>query len=305
MADLAKVVIPGAQDEYTVHLKDALSEAWDWSVQAAQGKLPGVPTGFIDLDKLLKTMIAGNLYIAAGRPGMGKTAFLLTVALHAAKAGKKVLIFSLEMSRMQVAQRLISQIAQVDLEKVINAEEMDMAEWDRVGKAIEQLEAYGIVINDLSEINIRQIRQTSRKVKAEQGVDLVIVDYLQLAEGDDDKYESRVQEVSKVSRGLKYLARELEVPVLAAAQLNREVEKRADKRPILADLRESGQLEQDAYAIMFLFKANPDTEPNVVTVDVAKHRNGKTGAIELIFRGEFTKFENAATKYFRPNEERN
>lgn len=302
MEELASMDSYRVTDEYTVPVGDALAEAYDWSVLAAQGKIPGVLTGFVDLDAMLKALIAGNVYIVAGRPGMGKTAFMLTVALAAAKAGKKVAIFSLEMSKMQVAQRLIAMHAEIDLERIIDGS-MENNEWVKFTNAIEYIEALGIVINDRSSISINSgIRTTARKLKAAGKADIVLVDYVQLVAPEKlgVKQGTRELEVSAVSRGLKYLADELKVPVLAGAQLSRAVEQRADRRPVLSDLRESGSLEQDAYCVMFIHRNPEEPEPrqNVTEIIVAKHRNGKTGSVELIWRPIYATFSNASRKEF-------
>jgi replicative DNA helicase len=160
---------------------------------------------------------------------------------------------------------------------------------------------FPIVINDLSNINVNQIRQTARKIKANGGLDLIIVDYIQLAGGDGGKYQNRELEVSAVSRGLKYLARELNVPIVAAAQLSRAVEQRAVKTPILSDLRESGSLEQDAYAVIFIHAPEMEDKQNIIQLIVAKHRNGSTGIAELIIKKPYVKFENATLRTFNPN----
>jgi len=300
--EFSKVTIYGAEDEFTVPMSVAVSEAYDWTDRASQGKVVGVPTGLIDLDRVLGSMIAGNVYIVAGRPGQGKTGLLLTIAKHAAQRDKKrVGIFSLEMSRQQVAQRLIAQEGEVDLQRIIQGKLLE-TEWPLFTHAVEVVSDLPIVINDLSSININQIRQTARKIKANGGLDLVVVDYIQLAGGDGGKYQNRELEVSAVSRGLKYLARELNVPILAAAQLSRAVEQRTSKVPILSDLRESGSLEQDAYAVVFIHAPDAEDKQNVIQLIVAKHRNGATGLVELIIRKSFVKFENAASKIFKPNE---
>lgn len=305
MSEFSKVAIYGAQDEFTVPISTAVSEAYDWTDRAARGEIVGIPTGYVDLDHLLGSMVAGNVYILAGRPKQGKTGFLVTVARNVAKhQNKRVGIFSLEMSRLQVAQRLISQESQINLQSIIHGKLQDR-EWPLYTQAVETVAALPIVINDLSSININQIRQTARKIKASGGLDLLIVDYLQLASGEGVRYERRDLEISAVSRGLKFIARELEVPILCAAQLSRAVEQRSDKKPILSDLRESGSIEQDAYAVMFIYRPDQyekDTDKkNIAEIVLAAHRNGPVGSVELMFRGEIAKFENASTKTFRPN----
>lgn len=302
--NFSKLAIFGAEDEYTVPISVAVSEAYDWTDDAANGKVVGVPTGFKDLDHILGSMVAGNVYIVAARPKQGKTGLLLSVAANVAKTGKRVGIFSLEMSRMQVAQRLISQVAEVDLHAMIQGKMVE-TDWPKYTHGVEVVADLPIVINDLSSININQIRQTARKIKATGGLDLLIVDYIQLAMADGKKYDRRDLEVSAVSRGLKYLARELNVPILAAAQLSRAVEQRTDKKPILSDLRESGSLEQDAYAVMFIYRPDQheqDTDKQgIAEIVVAAHRNGPTGSAELAFRGSLARFDNLSYRAFSPN----
>lgn len=299
-SELSKITVFSARDEHTVSIKDAVSLAYDWTEKAARGELLGVPTGFIDLDKILGTLIAGNVYLVAGRPGTGKTALCLTIANHAAQNKKRVGIFSLEMLREQVAMRLISQVAEVDLQSIIQGS-LREGDWSKYTHGVEVVADLPITINDLSSINIAQIRHTARKMKANGGLDLLIVDYLQLATGTGQA-DKRYQEVGEISRGLKHLAGELNVPVLAAAQLSRSVEQRQSNKPVLSDLRESGDLEQDAYGVIFIYKSNDEMKQNILCVDVAKHRNGPVGACELLFRSSIVKFENASTKMFRPND---
>jgi replicative DNA helicase len=292
-SELSKITLFSARDEFTVPIGTAVSEAYDWTDAASQGKIVGVPTGLIDLDRILTTLINSNVYILAARPGVGKTALLLSIALNSSKIKKRVGIFSLEMSRLQVAHRLIAMESGIDLQSIIHGGLQDN-EWPSYTYAVETVAALPIVINDLSNININQIRQTARKIKATGGLDLLVVDYIQLAVGDGKKYERRDLEVGAISRGLKWLAGELDVPILAAAQLNRSIEARASKRPILSDLRESGSLEQDAYAVLFLF--DDEKDDNTKILSVAKHRNGPTGDCALVFRKPIAKFENAYTR---------
>jgi replicative DNA helicase len=259
----------------------------------------GVPTGFIDLDKKLGGLQASDLLIIAGRPGQGKTGFLLTVAKNAALINKKhVAIFSLEMSNEQVAQRLIAQQTGIDSQK-LRSGKLDDAEWPRFTHAIEVISDTHIFLDDTPAITPLQLRTKCRRLHLEHHLDLVIVDYLQLM-GSETRSENRVQEVSDISRNLKVLARELNVPVLAAAQLSRAVEQRTDKRPILSDLRESGSLEQDSDIVMFIYRPDQyekDTEKkNVAEIIIAKHRNGPVGVVELVFLNSLAKFENGATR---------
>jgi replicative DNA helicase len=271
------------------------------SDMAARGEeMYGVPTGFIDLEKLLGGMQPSDLLIIAGRPGQGKTSFLLSIAKHAAQMRKKhVAIFSMEMSNEQVVQRLISHETGIDIQRLRQGK-LDDEEWKLFAQAMESLSQTHMFLDDTPAITPTQMRAKCRRLHMEHKLDLVVVDYVQLMSGDR-RIDNRVQEVSYITRNLKVLARELNVPVLAAAQLSRAVEQRADKRPVLSDLRESGSLEQDADIVMFIYRpdlADPDTiKQNVAEIMVAKHRNGPTGSIELVFRNQLAKFENAATRY--------
>jgi replicative DNA helicase len=258
----------------------------------------GVPTGLIDLDKLLGGLQKSDLLIIAGRPGMGKTGFMLSVAKNAAQKHKKhVAIFSLEMANEQLVQRLIAQETAIDTQRLRSGQLQD-DEWGKFNHAIEVLGDTHIWLDDTPAITPMSLRTKCRRLHMEHQLDLVIVDYLQLMSGDL-RTDNRVQEVSYISRNLKVLARELNVPVLVGAQLSRAVEQRADKRPVLSDLRESGSLEQDADIVMFIHR--PDAmevdspRQNMAEIIVAKHRNGPTHpGIELVFLNNLARFENAA-----------
>ncbi len=268
-------------------------------------EIHGVPTGFIDLDRMLTGLQPSDLLIIAGRPGQGKTGFLLSIAKNAALTHKKhVAIFSLEMSNEQVVQRLIAQETGIDLQRLRNGK-LQENEWPLFTHAIEVFSDTHIFLDDTPAITPLQLRTKCRRLHMEFGIDLVIIDYLQLM-GGDTRNDNRVQEVSHISRSLKVLARELNVPVLTAAQLSRAVEQRTDKKPVLSDLRELGSLEQDADIVMFIYRPDQyekDTDKqNIAEIIIAKHRNGPVGSVELIFRSALAKFENAATKVFRPNE---
>ena len=259
----------------------------------------GVPTGFLDLDRLLGGMQPSDFIIIAGRPGMGKTAFLLSAAKNAAQIHKKhVAVFSLEMANEQLAQRLIAQETGIDTHH-LRTGKLTEEEWPRFAHAIEVLADTRIFLDDTPGLTPLQLRTKSRRLHMEFRLDLVLVDYLQLMSGGL-RFENRVQEVSYISRNMKMLARELNVPVLAAAQLSRAVEQRANKEPQLSDLRESGSLEQDSDVVMFIHRPDQydkDTlKQNVAQIKIAKHRNGPTGMVELIFRNQLAKFENAATR---------
>ena len=290
-----------------VPISSVLSEYYDRIDDLAKrsDEIFGVPTGFFDLDKLLSGLQPSDLLIIAGRPGQGKSGFLLSVAKNAALTHKKhVAIFSLEMSNEQVVQRLISQQTGIDSQR-LRTGKLDDPEWPTFAHAIEVFSDTKIFLDDTPAITPMQLRTKCRRLHMEYGLDLVIIDYLQLM-GGDMRNENRVQEVSYISRNLKVLARELNVPVLAAAQLSRAVEQRTDKRPVLSDLRESGSLEQDSDIVMFIYRPDQyekDTvKQNVAEIIVAKHRNGPVGSVELIFRSALAKFENAATKHVSFNE---
>jgi replicative DNA helicase len=259
----------------------------------------GVPTGFVDLDRTLTGLQPSDLLIIAGRPGQGKSGFLLSVAKNAALLHKKhVAIFSLEMSNEQVVQRLLAQETGIDSQRLRNGK-LNENEWPLLTHAIEVLGDTHIFLDDTPALTPLALRTKCRRLHMELGLDLVILDYIQLM-GGDVRSENRVQEVSYISRNLKVLARELNVPVLAAAQLSRAVEQRTDKRPVLSDLRESGSIEQDADIVMFIYRPDQyekDTDkPNVAEIMIAKHRNGPTGSVELVFVNHLAKFVDAATR---------
>jgi replicative DNA helicase len=288
-------------------IRQVMSVVYDQVGERAQRseEIFGVPTGFIDLDKMLGGLQASDLLIIAGRPGQGKSGFLLSVARNAAVTHKKhVAVFSLEMSNEQVAERLISQETGID-SQTLRTGKLSEGQWPLFAQSIEVLSDTHIFLDDTPAITPLQLRTKCRRLHLEHHLDLIILDYLQLM-GGDTRNENRVQEVSYISRTLKVLARELNVPVLAAAQLSRAVEQRSDKRPVLSDLRESGSLEQDSDIVMFIYRPDQyekDTvKQNVAEIIIAKHRNGPVGSVELVFRNSLAKFENAATRVFRPNE---
>ncbi|MBM4423274.1 MAG: replicative DNA helicase [Chloroflexi bacterium] len=260
----------------------------------------GVPTGFKDLDKLLGGMQPSDLLILAGRPGRGKTSLLLSVALNAAKIYKKrVAVFSLEMSTEQLVQRLVAQETGINSQR-LRLGKLDDDEWPRFTQAITLLSDTGIFLDDTPAISALQLRTKCRRLNNEIKLDLIVVDYLQLMTGDF-RVENRVQEVSHISRSLKALARELNVPVLTAAQLSRAVEQRSGQKPMLSDLRESGSIEQDSDVVMFLHHPDDwDEDPQkkgITEIMVAKHRNGPTGSVELVFLEQLTKFADAETRH--------
>ncbi|MCP4361647.1 MAG: replicative DNA helicase [Chloroflexi bacterium] len=256
----------------------------------------GVPTGFTDLDRLLGGLNKSDLMILAGRPGMGKTALQMGIGLTAAtRYGKRIAIFNLEMSGEQLVQRMIAAETRIDSQRLRRGK-LHEHEWPLFMEAIGRLSETRIFIDDTPSITPNQLRTKCRRLYAEHGLDLVMIDYLQLMQTERGS-NNRVQEISEISRSLKGLARELDVPVLAAAQLSRAVEQRQDKRPLLSDLRDSGSIEQDADIVMFIYRDeyyNPDTteRPNIAEVNIAKHRNGPTGAIDLYWHGKLATFRN-------------
>jgi replicative DNA helicase len=281
-------------------IRAVLSEYYDRMGELAgrtDEEIFGVPTGFTDLDRMMGGLQNSDLLILAGRPGQGKTAMMLTIANNAALIHKKrIAIFSLEMSNEQVVQRLISQQTGIDSHR-LRTGKLGEDEWSLFTHAIEVLSDTKIYLDDTPALTPLQLRTKCRRLHMEYGIDLIILDYLQLMSGET-RTDNRVQEVSYISRSLKALARELNVPLLSAAQLSRAVEQRADKEPQLSDLRESGSLEQDADIVMFIHRPD-EKDPamqNVTHLKIAKHRNGPVGQIDLIFRSNLTKFENAATR---------
>lgn len=282
-------------------IEDVLPEVYDQlNILRQRGEETfGVPTGFIDLDRKLGGMQPSDFLIIAGRPGTGKTAFLLSAAKNAAQTHKKhVAIFSLEMANVQLVHRLIAQVTGINSHR-LRTGQLDDEDWPKVAHSIEVLSGCRIFLDDTPGLTPMQLRTKCRRLHLEYRLDLVLVDYLQLM-GGDMRTENRVQEVSYISRNMKMLARELNVPVLAAAQLSRAVEQRAGKEPQLADLRESGSLEQDADVVMFIhwpeqYEKDKQKE-DVAAIKIAKHRNGPTGSIDLVFFRELAKFENAATR---------
>lgn len=256
----------------------------------------GVPTGFTDMDRLLGGLSKSDLVILAARPGMGKTSLQNAIALTAAmKHGKRVAIFNLEMSGEQLVQRMVAAETKIDSQRLRRGQLADH-EWPIFMEAIGRLSETRIFIDDTPSITPNQLRTKCRRLYAEHGLDLVLIDYLQLMQAERTT-NNRVMEISEISRGLKGLARELDVPVLAAAQLSRAVEQRQDKRPLLSDLRDSGSIEQDADIVMFIYRDeyyHPETteRPNIAEVNVAKHRNGPTGTIDLYWHGKLATFKN-------------
>ena len=261
----------------------------------------GVPTGFIDLDNKTAGLHNSDLILVAARPAMGKSAFALNIATNAAiQANVGVAIFSLEMSKEQMANRILGSVAMVDGNSIRTGRIAD-DDWIKLATASGELSQTGIYIDDTPGISVMEIRAKCRKLKLEKNIGLVVIDYLQLVQGSNKKGGSREQEISEISRSLKILAKEINVPVIALSQLSRAPEQRPDHRPMLSDLRESGAIEQDADIVMFLYRDdyyNEDSEKkNIAEVIIAKHRAGSTGTVELAWLGSYTKFANLAKDY--------
>jgi replicative DNA helicase len=304
MDDAEKAVFGVSERRVTRDLQpiqQVLSDYYDRIDQLSQRgeDFFGVPTGFTDLDRLLGGLQPSDFIIIAGRPGTGKTAFMLSAAKNAAQIHKKhVAIFSLEMSNEQLVQRLISQETGIDSHR-LRTGKLNEDEWPIFTHSIEVLSDTRIFLDDTPSLTPLQLRAKCRRLHLEYKLDLVLVDYLQLMTSGA-RSENRVQEVSYISRNMKIMARELDVPVLAAAQLSRAIEQRSDKEPQLSDLRESGSLEQDADIVMFIHRPEmyeKDTmKQHLAQIKVVKHRNGPVGMVELVFRDSLAKFENAATR---------
>lgn len=276
-------------------LRDALASSFERldELQRNSGQLRGVPTGFADLDRLLAGFQNSNLIILAARPGTGKTAFSLNVAQAAAvKYKKKIAFFSLEMSKEELVDRLLVAQADIDAWK-LKTGRLDDQDFLKISDAMGVLAEAPIYIDDTPGLSIFEMRTKARRLMSEHGIDMIVVDYLQLAQGRTK--DNRVQEVGEISQGLKNLARELKVPVIALAQLSRAVESRGEKIPQLSDLRESGSIEQDADVVMFLYRKDDDIR-EAVTLKIAKHRNGGLDDVELFFQGDRIRFYGMETR---------
>ena len=279
-------------------IKDVLIESFAEIEKLYNQKEPitGVPTGFADLDYKTAGLHNSDLILVAARPAMGKSAFALNIASNAAINAKvPVAIFNLEMSKSQLVNRMLCSEAMVDSNK-IRTGKIEEDDWVKLATALGPLSEAPIYIDDTAGISVAEIRAKCRKLKLEKNIGLVVIDYLQLIQGSGKRNASREQEISEISRSLKILAKELDIPVIALSQLSRAAEQRADHRPMLSDLRESGAIEQDADIVMFLYRDdyyNPDTEKkNIAEVILAKHRAGSTGTVELLWMGNYTKFAN-------------
>lgn len=281
-----------------VPIRQVVINALDKIEQAskAKGTVTGIATGFVDLDYRTSGLQPSDLILVAARPSMGKTAFVLNIAQYAAfRSNLTTAIFSLEMSKEQLVNRLFSLESRVDAQTLRNGNLSD-ADWEKLIEGAGVVGRSNLIIDDTPGISISELRSKCRKYKLEHDLKLIIIDYLQLMTGNGKSSESRQQEISDISRSLKSLARELQVPVVALSQLSRAVEQRPDKRPMMSDLRESGAIEQDADVIMFIYRDdyyNKDTDrKNIAEIIIAKQRNGPIGTVELVWLPQYTKFAN-------------
>lgn len=279
-------------------IKSIIFEAFNKIEQlyASKGSITGLPTGFKDLDRLTSGLQPSDLILIAARPSMGKTAFVLNIAQHIGIAEKKaVAFFSLEMSKEQLVQRMLCAESAIDSQR-LRIGELEAKDWTKLVSGADRLSAAPIFIDDTAGITVMEMRSKARRLKIEYDLQLIIIDYLQLMQGSSKGKggENRQQEISEISRSLKALAREINVPVIALSQLSRSVESRQVKKPMLSDLRESGSLEQDADIVAFLYRDdyyNPDSDKkNITEVIIAKHRNGPVDTVQLFFHKQFTKF---------------
>ena len=284
-------------------LKDILVESFTQLEELYNKKqhITGVPTGFAELDYKTAGLHGSELILIAARPAMGKTAFALNIATNAAvRANVPVAVFSLEMSKEQLVNRILCSEAMVDSNKVRTGK-LEEDDWVKLAGAIGPLSEAEIYIDDTPGINVTEIRAKCRKLKLEKNIGMVVIDYLQLVQGSNKRNGSREQEISEISRSLKILAKELNVPVIALSQLSRDAEQRPDHRPMLSDLRESGAIEQDADIVTFLYRDdyyNKDSDKkDIAEVIIAKHRGGSTGTVELLWLGSYTKFVNLEKRF--------
>ena len=285
-----------AMESLVVKLLDRVQEMAD-----NPNDVTGVRTGFYDLDRLTAGLQAGDLIVLAARPSMGKTALAINIAEHVAlNEGLPVAVFSMEMGAAQLAVRIVGSIGRIDQGHLRTGRLTD-EEWPRLSEAIEKLRTISLHIDESPGLNSSEVRANARRLSRQYGqLGLIVVDYLQLMSGSSSEGENRATELGEISRGLKMLARELKCPVIALSQLNRSVEQRPDKRPMMSDLRESGAIEQDADIIMFIYRDEYYTkdackEPGVAEVIIAKQRNGPTGTVKLAFLRNITKFESLAS----------
>jgi replicative DNA helicase len=286
-------------DQLAVILMDRVNQMAD-----SPNDITGVPSGFVDFDKMTSGMQAGDLIVLAARPSMGKTALAINIAEHVAlNEGLPVAVFSMEMGASQLAIRIVGSIGRIDQQR-LRTGKLNQEEWPRLTEAIEKLRNVSLHIDETPTLTPMELRANARRLARTCGkLGLIVVDYLQLMNGNttSNNGDNRATEIGEISRGLKMLAKELQCPVIALSQLNRSVETRTDKRPMMSDLRESGAIEQDADVIMFIYRDdyyNKDSkEPGVAEIIIGKHRNGPTGTVKLAFLKPITRFESLASGY--------
>jgi replicative DNA helicase len=284
-----------SMDQLVVQLIDRVTELHENGAE----EVTGVRTGFYDLDRLTAGLQAGDLIVLAARPSMGKTAFALNIAENVAvNEGLPVAVFSMEMGASQLALRMVGSIGRIN-QSNLRTGKLGDDEWGRLSEAVDKLKSASVFIDETAALNSAELRARARRQARQCGkLGLVVVDYLQLMSGSSSSDENRATEIGEISRGLKALAKELQCPVIALSQLNRSVESRPDKRPMMSDLRESGAIEQDADIIMFIYRDDyynkESKEPGVAEIGIAKQRNGPTGTVKLTFLKPLTRFENLA-----------
>lgn len=290
-----------------VSIKDVLVEAYEniEQLQNRTGDITGIPTGFSELDRMTAGFQRNDLIIVAARPSVGKTAFALNIAQNVAtKTDENVAIFSLEMGASQLVMRMICAEGNIDAQRLRTGSLIE-EDWTKLTMAMGSLSRAGIYIDDTPGIRVNDIRAKCRRLKQEKGLGMILIDYLQLIRGDGRSGENRQQEVSEISRSLKSLARELEVPVIALSQLSRGVESRQDKRPMMSDIRESGSIEQDADIVAFLYRDDyydkESESKDIIEIIIAKQRNGPVGTVELAFVKEYNKFVNLERRFDESN----
>ncbi|WP_216831646.1 replicative DNA helicase [Alkalihalobacterium elongatum] len=281
-----------------ISIKDVLVETYDRieMLEKQTGDITGIATGFVELDRMTAGFQRNDLIIVAARPSVGKTAFALNIAQNVAtKTDENVAIFSLEMSASQLVQRILCAEGNIDAQKMRTGQ-LEPEDWQKLTMAMGSLSKAGIYIDDTPGVKVNDIRAKCRRLKQEKGLGMILIDYLQLIQGSGRGGENRQQEVSEISRTLKAIARELEVPVIALSQLSRGVESRQDKRPMMSDIRESGSIEQDADIVAFLYRDDyydkESENKNIIEIIIAKQRNGPVGTVELAFVKEYNKFVN-------------
>ncbi|WP_078429573.1 replicative DNA helicase [Alkalihalobacterium alkalinitrilicum] len=286
-----------------IQIKDVLVETYDRieTLQNQTGEITGIPTGFAELDRMTAGFQRSDLIIVAARPSVGKTAFALNIAQNVAtKTDENIAIFSLEMSASQLVTRMLCAEGNIDAQRMRTGQ-LESEDWQKLTMAMGSLSKAGIYIDDTPGIKVNDIRAKCRRLKQEKGLSIILIDYLQLIQGNGRGGENRQQEVSEISRTLKGIARELDVTVIALSQLSRGVESRQDKRPMMSDIRESGSIEQDADIVAFLYRDDyydkESENKNIIEIIIAKQRNGPVGTVELAFVKEYNKFVNLERRY--------